>query len=68
MTAIGTTTPTAILSCLFRPRYTGLEKDADELLKVVGDGNEDDEEGDGIKGSAGDVTVDTEVPLETFDD
>ena len=77
MTANGTTTPTAILSCLLRPLETGIERDDDERLEVVGednrdeeesDSNEDKEEGDDRERSAGEVTEDPEGPVETFSD
>ena len=66
-----------ILSCLLRPLETGLERDDDRLLEVVGDDNkddedsgsdEDDEEGNGSERSAGEVIEDPEGPAETFND
>ena len=77
MTANGTTTPTAILSCLLRSLETGIERDDDERLEVVGannkdeessDSKEDKEEGDDRERSAGEVTEDPEGPGETFSD
>lgn len=46
ITAIGTTTLTAILSCLFRPLETEPKRDGDKRLEVVGDDNRDNDEGD----------------------
>ena len=60
MTAIGITTPTAILSYLFRPRETGPAEDAEGLLKVVGDGKEDDEDLDELLKVVGDGKEDDE--------
>ena len=68
ITAIGTITPTAILPCLFRSLETGTDRDDDKLLKVVSDGNEDEEEGNGSDRSAGEVIEDPEGSVETFDD
>lgn len=65
ITPMGTTTPTAILPCLFRPLETGPDRDDEKLLKVVPDGNKDEEERNGSERSAGEVIED---PVETFDD
>ena len=60
MTAIGTARPTAILSCLFRSRETGPAEDADGLLKIVGDGDEDAEDIDELLKGVGDGNEDDE--------
>ena len=68
ITAIGTTTPTAILPCLVRPLETETEREDDKLLEVVTDGDKDEEDANGSARSAGEVIEDPEGPVETLDD